>query len=629
MKRKETFQLTKRAVCMWCREQPALFASTALYALLNAVIPYITLWFSAQILNELAGMRQRELLIQKIVTLLVVEAVLLLLKALAFRWSNALSDGFCMKLYEWERHFDKLLSMDFRDVENPETHTLLNAVQQTSQWSSFGMRMVYRQFQEFLEAVFQLMGGIALSVSLFCLPVRADAGWLTMLNHPLCIVLVTVLLGGVTALSPYLETVSTKCWIACDDECTLGNRFFTFLSNLMSEGKRAMDVRLYRQDIFFEQIDYVQESYGTQSKAARYARGKAGLACAASTAVSKMFIGFIYLFVCLKAWGGAFGIGSVTQYVGAVTALSGGLAKILEIMGEMGINAFYLEREFSFLDIPNGMYQGSLTVEKRTDQHYEVEFRNVSFRYPGAEDFALKNISLKFKVGERLAVVGQNGSGKTTFIKLLCRLYEPAEGQILLNGIEISKYDYQEYMHIFSVVFQDFHLLAFTVGQNIAAGSAYDRQKAERCCKKAGVWERVASMAEGMDTVLYKDLSETGVEVSGGEAQKLAIARALYRNSAFLILDEPTAALDPLSEYEIYARLNEIVEDRTAVYISHRLSSCRFCDEILVFHEGRLVQQGSHDTLLAQKDGKYRELWDAQAQYYVADASVLSHSMPG
>lgn len=618
MKGKEELKLTKRAVCMWCREQPALFGSTALYALLNAVSPYITLWFSAQILNELAGMRQRELLIQKIVTLLAVESVLLLFKALVFRWSNALSDGFCMKLYEWKRHFRKLLSMDFKDVENPETHELLNAVQQTSQWSSFGMRMVYRQFQEFLEAVFQFMGGIALSVSLFRLPVRADAGWLTLLNHPACIVLVALLLGAVTALSPYLETISTKCWIECDDECTLGNRFFSFMSNLMSERKRAMDVRLYRQDIFFDQIDYVQDSYGTKSKAARYARGKAGVACAASTAVSRIFIGVIYLFVCLKAWGGAFGVGSVTQYVGAITALLGGLAKILKIVGEVRINAFYLEREFSFVDIPNEMYQGSLTVEKRADQHYEVEFRNVSFCYPNTEHFALKNISLKFKVGERLAVVGQNGSGKTTFIKLLCRLYDPTEGQILLNGIDIRKYDYQEYMHIFSVVFQDFHLLAFSVGQNVAAGERYDRQEAENCCRKAGIWERVASMAEGMDTVLYKDLSEAGVEVSGGEAQKLAIARALYRDSAFLILDEPTAALDPISEYEIYARLNEIVEDRTAVYISHRLSSCRFCDEILVFHEGRLVQQGSHDTLLAQKDGKYRELWDAQAQYYVA-----------
>ncbi len=301
--------------------------------------------------------------------------------------------------------------------------------------------------------------------------------------------------------------------------------------------------------------------------------------------------------------------------------MSRGLAKLLELVGDAGINAFYLKREFLFLDIPNHMYQGSLTVEKRSDKNYEVEFRNVSFQYPNTDVYALKNVSLKFRVGERLALVGQNGSGKTTFIKLLCRLYDPTEGEILLNGIDIRKYDYREYMNVFSVVFQDFQLLAYSVGQNIAACAVYDQEKVKNCCQKAGFWERVETMSEGLDTILYKDLTEEGVEISGGEEQKIAIARAMYRDSAFLILDEPTAALDPMAEYEIYTRLNEIVEDRTAIYISHRLSSCRFCDEIIVFHEGSMVQQGNHETLLAQEGGKYSELWNAQAQYYVSEAS--------
>ncbi|MDE6220427.1 MAG: ATP-binding cassette domain-containing protein, partial [Lachnospiraceae bacterium] len=456
------------------------------------------------------------------------------------------------------------------------------------------MRMVYLQFRDFIEALFQLLGGIALSVSLFRLPVRVDAGWLAMLNHPLCILLLVLLLFGVTVLSPCLETIGTKCWIECDEGFKFGNRMFQFLSRLMSEDKRALDVRLYRQDKFFEQMDAINCSYGIHSKAARYGRGKMGVACAASAAVSRIFIGIVYLFVCLKAWGGAFGVGSVTQYIGAITVLSGGMAKMIEITGNASVNAFYLKRAFSFLDIPNKMYQGSLTVEKRSDKNYEVEFCNVSFRYPGTENDVLKNISLKFKVGERLALVGQNGSGKTTFIKLLCRLYDPTEGEILLNGINIRKYDYQEYMRVFSVVFQDFKLLAFPVGQNVAASVIYDTQKAESCCRKAGVWERIEIMPKGLETMLFRDLSEDGVEISGGEEQKIAIARAMYRDSAFLILDEPTAALDPIAEYEIYTRLNQIVEDRTAIYISHRLSSCRFCDEIIVFHEGSMVQQGSH-----------------------------------
>ncbi|MDE7416009.1 MAG: ABC transporter ATP-binding protein/permease [Lachnospiraceae bacterium] len=513
---KEKVQLNRRAFFLWYREYPALFVSTALASLFNAVFPYVTLYFSAQLLNELAGARRREVLVQKVVILLVVEAVVLLLKAVVFRWK---------------------------------------------------------------------------------------------------------LLCAVTFLSPWLDTIGKKCVIECEEELKLGNRFFCFFGALMSEDKRALDVRLYGQERFFTQLNPIEDDFGTRSKLARFSRGKRGIACAASAAVSRIFGGFIYLFVCLKAWGGAFGVGSVTQYIGAITAMSRGLAKLLELVGDAGINAFYLKREFLFLDIPNHMYQGSLTVEKRSDKNYEVEFRNVSFRYSNTDVYALKNVSLKFKVGKRLALVGQNGSGKTTFIKLLCRLYDPTEGEILLNGIDIRKYDYREYMNVFSVVFQDFQLLAYSVGQNIAACAVYDQEKVRSCCQKAGFWERVKSMPEGLDTILYKDLTEEGVEISGGEEQKIAIARAMYRDSAFLILDEPTAALDPMAEYEIYTRLNEIVEDRTEIYISHRLSSCRFCDEIIVFHEGSMVQQGNHETLLAQEGGKYSELWNAQAQYYVSETS--------
>ncbi|MBQ3879968.1 MAG: ATP-binding cassette domain-containing protein [Oscillospiraceae bacterium] len=246
-----------------------------------------------------------------------------------------------------------------------------------------------------------------------------------------------------------------------------------------------------------------------------------------------------------------------------------------------------------------------------------MEFRDVSFRYPNTEAWALRHVSLKFEVGRRLALVGQNGSGKTTFIKLLCRLYDPTEGEILLNGIDIRKYNYKDYMDLFSVVFQDFKLLAQKLGENVAGSTAVDRALAKDCLVKAGFGERLAEMPEGLDTYLYKEFSNTGVEISGGEAQKIAIARALYKDAPFLILDEPTAALDPIAEAEIYANLDSIVGNKTAIYISHRLSSCRFCDDIAVFDEGQIVQKGNHETLVREEDGKYFALWSAQAQYYV------------
>ena len=244
----------------------------------------------------------------------------------------------------------------------------------------------------------------------------------------------------------------------------------------------------------------------------------------------------------------------------------------------------------------------------------------MTFKYPNTDAYALRHVNLRFRVGEKLAVVGMNGSGKTTFIKLLCRLYDPTEGEIRLNGVDIRKYDYDEYMAIFSVVFQDFQLFAYSLGQNVAASAEYDAKRAEACLREAGFEERLSSMPKGLDTSLYQDFDKDGIEISGGEAQKIAIARALYKNAPFIVLDEPTAALDPVSEYEVYRRFGEISGGKTAIYISHRLASCRFCDEILVFHEGQIVQHGAHEALLAQENGKYAELWNAQAQYYTETA---------
>ncbi len=247
---------------------------------------------------------------------------------------------------------------------------------------------------------------------------------------------------------------------------------------------------------------------------------------------------------------------------------------------------------------------------------YEVEFRGVSFRYPGTETWTLKHISLTFSAGERLAVVGQNGSGKTTFIKLLCRLYEPDEGSILLNGTDIREYDIEEYRKIFSVVFQDYQLFSFSLAQNVAAATEPDGNRVTECLQRAGFGGRLSGMPLGTETCLYKDFEENGVEISGGEAQKIALARALYKDAPIVVLDEPTAALDPAAEYEIYSRFNDIVGNKAAIYISHRLSSCRFCDDIAVFNKGELVQRGSHEELVCRKEGKYFELWSAQAQHY-------------
>ena len=259
------------------------------------------------------------------------------------------------------------------------------------------------------------------------------------------------------------------------------------------------------------------------------------------------------------------------------------------------------------MEIENHKYDGTLPIEKRDDGEYEFEFKDVSFSYPNSEKPVLDHVSFKLKLKEKMALVGPNGAGKTTFIKLLSRLYDPTEGEILLNGIDIRLYDYDEYIQLFSVVFQDFSIFSFS--------REFDEEKVRDCLTKAGFGKRLAELDKDIHTNLYQ-LEDDGVEISGGEAQKIAIARALYKEAPFVIMDEPTSALDPKAEYEIYRSFNELVEKKTAIYISHRMSSCRFCQEILVFDQGRIVEQGSHEELVADTGGLYHEMWNAQAKYY-------------
>lgn len=229
----------------------------------------------------------------------------------------------------------------------------------------------------------------------------------------------------------------------------------------------------------------------------------------------------------------------------------------------------------------------------------------------------MQNVSLKITLKDKLACVGRNGAGKTTFIKLLCRLYDPCEGYITLNGIDIRKYDYLEYLKLFSVVFQDFSLFAFPLKENIACSMEGNLDMVWECIDKVNIRDKVEMMKQQLDTMLYQYYDEEGEEVSGGEAQKIAIARALYKDGPFVVLDEPTAALDPISEYEIYSHFNTLVEDKTSIFISHRMSSCRFCDDIIVFDKGKIIQRGNHQTLMKDEKNVYASMWNAQAKYYV------------
>lgn len=616
MKRRERMPLKKRAALTvrgyrmlggYC---PGLVRDKAFCALILAVQPLFTVWFSARILDEIAGSRRAEILLGYALATLAGNFVLQLFKSAVEKvcsQKEAQMWALFGKVFS-----DKQMRMDYVDLENARVQAQKKQAEENLFMFGNGLAQLVWGTTGLVRGAVSLAASAAMTVSLFLQSGRV--GWLNSPLWALALFLCALLAGLCQSWCTVRENRVFEKWCA---GTVWYNRVFMFFGReLYMEPARAKDVRIYAQQGAADRalqalLRHDEADCRTYAQMAAYpALGR--LAVGLSYALS-------YGFVALKALFGAFGVGSVVQYVGALQQFGAGIQEMLFVLADNAVYCRHLESLYAFLDLPNRKYQGTLPVEKRAfcqdgDMEYEIELRNVSFRYPGSETWALRGVSARLCAGDKVAIVGPNGSGKTTLIKLLCRLYDPDEGEILLNGIDIRKYDYEEYLRLFSVVFQDFRLLAFPLGENVAASQDVDAQRARECLARAGLGGRLAAMPDGLETPLYKEAG--GVEVSGGEAQKIALARAVYRHAPFIVLDEPTAALDPVAEFEVYSRFDEIVGERTAVYISHRLASCRFCRAIWVFDGGRLVQQGAHEALLGEEAGLYARLWRAQAQYY-------------
>ena len=588
---------------------PGLAQGKAMYELINSVQPFVSIWFTAQIVNEISSQRRLKTILLYVLGAVLINFICALLKSIINHVCNEKES----QMWSWfgKVFSDKQISLDFVDLENAAIQHQRQEAEENLYMFGNGLAQLFWGISALVRTLVYIVLSLVMTVSLFI-----STSGNRFIDHPIWIgiILVCIAVGG---LSKSKATISENDVFMeyCKNTVWFNRVFMFFGKELYMNPEKAKDVRIYSQNTVAEKMldKLITHERDNQSDIT-----KMGLYPAIAQIIIGLANAVCYLFVAIKALFGAFGVGSIVQYVAVLSRLGEGLQELMYILSDNEVYCTHLQKLFDYLELPNHMYQGSLTVEKRDDNEYYVEFRNVSFRYPNTDTYVLKHVNLKFKVGEKLAVVGMNGSGKTTFIKLMCRLYDPTEGEILLNGVNIKKYDYNEYMSIFSVVFQDFRLFSFSLGQNVSASASYDREKVIECLKKAGFAERLNSLPNDLDTFLYKDIDAEGVEISGGEAQKLALARALYKNTPFIILDEPTAALDPISEYEVYSKFNEIAGTKTSIYISHRLASCRFCDKIAVFHEGEIIQIGSHEELLADSKGKYYELWNAQAQYYTA-----------
>ena len=502
----------------------------------------------------------------------------------------------------------KALTMDYEYLE--ETHVQELRFRAFTK-SFFGVAgfMIFLLYHLIEEGVSVIISVIII-IPLFINGVNAGGNVLQSGIWSLLVLLILIVATYLSYKSGVFCTVKAK-EILDDYDTPYNKKHFYF--DLFSNVEVQKDIRTYN----FEQsiMDDVDNSFREIKECERKKGNYAIQLRAIEQILNKLCTLTIYVFTAMRSYVGAISVGNVVTYSASMVQFTRALAGFSNTMGNMKAVAQYASDYYEFISLEKKKYDGTIPVEKRRDNRFQVDFENVSFKYPGSDEYVIKNLNLSFVIGEKMAIVGKNGSGKTTFIKLLCRLYDVTEGCIKLNGIDIQKYNYKEYCDLFAVVFQDFKIFSFPLGENVASSDDVDSERALEALTKAGMGSRMESLSDGLQTWVDNNLCDKGVNFSGGEKQKIAIARAIYKNAPFVIMDDPTAALDPESEYEVFTGFDKMVGNKTALYISHRLASCRFCEDILVFDNGQVVQRGSHEELSRVK-GLYLELWNAQAQYY-------------
>ena len=376
--------------------------------------------------------------------------------------------------------------------------------------------------------------------------------------------------------------------------------------------EHAKDIRIFDVfDFLLKKVVEYQESIDKDVQKTQTIRYKANIS---TTIINVIGQGILYGYLITDVLYGRTSIGSMTIGLSAANKFLATLSGITSTYLRLSNNTLKYIDYIEFMSIPETQYNsGSQEVKIKNDSI--IEFKNVSFKYPNSKRVILSNLNLKIPINEKLCIVGENGAGKTTFVKLLLRLYAPSSGEILLDGKNINVFSYKSYLRIFAAVFQDFAQFNVSLGENIALTDSYNYENVDNICKTMGLQELATSTPKGYDTQVGKWIDSEGISFSGGEAQRMAIARAYYRGGYIYILDEPTAALDPRAEYDVYAQFNTMIRNKCAIVITHRLSAVQLADKVAVFDDGRVAEYGTHAELYA-KGGIYTEMFDKQAQFY-------------
>lgn len=513
-------------------------------------------------------------------------------------FSRQLSLFFGIKFYlaklEVENKFEntlceKLLNTDIETLESPNFLDLQKKAERFIYAEGYGFGGILDKVSAILSIFIVFIGIISIMFIL----------------NPIVVITFVVL----SALNAFAHYKSQQANIKLDLERPVEERKINYYLNLLSNSSKQKEIRIYKM------CNLIVEKYNDRKKVLKdffrrtmYNNFYAQIFMSVTGLIQQATA---YAYLIIEFIGGQITFGSFTMYLNAINSFSSSMDDVVRAIIDIRQYSEYYVNVDEYLNLKSNLR----TVKKRSidiNKNFVFEFENVYFKYPKSDDYVIKNLSLRIYPHTKIAIIGENGAGKSTFIKLLSRMYKPTKGTIKLNGYDIYDYDYDEYMKLFAIVFQDYNLFAFSVEENISI-SEKNEQKVKDSLIKSGF--DIKLLPKGLKNQISREFDEKGFIPSGGEGQKIAIARAIYKDAPIVIMDEPTAALDPRSEYKIFKDFKALSEDKISIFISHRLSISKFCDTILVFKAGQIVEMGNHDELIALK-GLYYELFNIQSKFY-------------
>lgn len=586
-----------------------------IFGLISGISIFLPLIFSEQIVNSLYLLETNNLGFKDIFIIAIIFIVSISFCLIIKQLLNAYFNYLTFFTYKTTDILlaKRSLTLDYELLEKKENKMMIQKARD-GQTSSGGIGSFLVNIKDIIQYLFLLILGLIYISKLFITKEIVISKVPTFLEsfayswYSGLVIIVAILLALIITIFflKIMYKISSDLFIKTIDL----NRKFQYFFKLSEDYHFGIDARIFNlKEVVLKQMDNVNNGltklFSDTAKKTAFYNSLITLTVTLVTSIG-------YFLITLKAYYKIIEIGEIIIISGSITNVLTSLTSIFSLFEDLAIKSKYL-----------GYFNDYLSLKNKEDKEYEdiskikspyvFTFKNVSFKYPNADEYALKNVSFTLGKYNKTAIVGKNGAGKSTIIKLIARFYKPDEGEILVNNININKFKFKEYQNLFAIVFQDFSLFPLTIKENVSGNKEINEDLIKEDLDKVNF--DYSKFSKNIDTYIYKYL-EDSVELSGGEAQKVAIARALYKDSPYVFLDEPTSALDPLSEAEIYSLFDKLVDNKKAIYISHRMSSTKFCDDIIVLDKGKIIEEGSHEELMKISGGIYQELFNAQAKYY-------------